>query len=476
MRGIVQGRGPEPFLAELRQELRSGAFQPALVRRVLIPKPGLPGKFRPLGIPTVKDRVVQAALKNILEPIFEADFFPSSYGFRPGKSAHAGLEQLRMLLSPKAAKTADGFPYQWAIEGDIKGCFDNIDHHGLMTRFRRRIGDAKVSRIVLAFLKVDILANDIVLRGHTGTPQGGILSPLLANIALSVIDERYERYVWPRSSPTQLHDRGKIQRRAAGYRNRDRNRDRAVVMYPVRYADDFIILVGAPPGRDQYERAREAAFAEKAALVKLLKETLNLELSESKTVVTPVTNPMRFLGHHVRVQRHPAYGMASKCVIPKDRSHKLRSDIKRHLSRRTLYTSLADRLKQLNPVLRGWGLYYRHAWGAKRVFADLDRFLWYAIRKWIRAKHKGLRMRPIYARYGWKKPGGRMWRWRDGSIRPFELISLRVERYRHSWSRPPSFTSTRGESPVRNESRTPGSVGGARKPTGASRRRRRAPT
>jgi group II intron reverse transcriptase/maturase len=270
VRSIVHGEGAEAFLDGLRRELRSGAFKPNAVRRVLIPKPGQPGKHRPLGIPTVTDRVVQAALKNIMEPIFEADFFPSSYGFRPGTGAHAALEQLRMLLFPKGAKNAsdgaEGLPYQWAIEGDIKGCFDNIDHHGLMNRIRRRIGDAKVNRLVLAFLKADILAEDIVLRGHTGTPQGGILSPLLANIALSVIDERYERYVWPRRTPSLLHDRRKIQLRAGNNRNGDRNQGRSVVMYPVRYADDFIVLVGAPPGRDQYDRAREAALAEKAAL------------------------------------------------------------------------------------------------------------------------------------------------------------------------------------------------------------------
>ena len=133
----------ETFIAELRSELRSGAYRPSPVRRVLIPKIGTPGKFRPLGIPIVKDRVVQAALKNILEPVFEADFFPVSYGFRPGKSVHGALEHLRVLLRPKGGEHGQELrlPYQWIVEGDIKGCFDNISHHGVMERVRRRVAD-----------------------------------------------------------------------------------------------------------------------------------------------------------------------------------------------------------------------------------------------------------------------------------------------------------------------------------------------
>jgi retron-type reverse transcriptase len=148
--------GVETFLEGVRAELRRQTYRPSPARRVLIPKTGQPGKFRPLGIPTVKDRVVQAAMKNILEPIFEADFYPVSYGFRPGKSVHGAIAQVKHLLT--ATKRGDAAPYQWAIEGDIKGCFDSIDHHEVMNRVRRRIGDGKVTRLIGAFLKAGILA------------------------------------------------------------------------------------------------------------------------------------------------------------------------------------------------------------------------------------------------------------------------------------------------------------------------------
>lgn len=465
--------GADDFVERLRVDLRSGSYRPNPVRRVLIPKAGQPGKFRPLGIPTVEDRVVQAAVKNILEPIFEADFWPVSYGFRPGKSAHAALEHLLQLLRPRAAgpERRRRLSYQWAIEGDIKGCFDNIDHHALMQRLRRRIGDSKVCRLVGAFLKAGVMSEEQFTRSDAGTPQGGILSPLLSNIALSAIEERYERHVWPRHTPTTLTEAKAVEKRANRMRCEDRGR--RPVMLPIRYADDFIILVGVPAGARQHERARDVALAEKARLVADLKERLHLELSDAKTLVTPVTTTMRFLGHHVRVREHRLTGrLVSTAVIPKDRSQRLRERIKGVFRPSTVATTLASRLRLLNPMLRGWCNFYRHAWGAKHVFAAIDHYVWWTIFRWLQKKHPRASMQRLAARYGWRRPGRRALRWRDQYVAPYQLVYTPVHRYMLGCTPLPDFVISSMESPVHSERCTPGLERGAQKPSGASRERR----
>jgi group II intron reverse transcriptase/maturase len=245
--------GMELFLEQLHGDLKSGQYKSSPSRRKLIPKPRQPGKFRPLGIPTVRDRVVQCAVKNILEPIFEAGFWHVSYGFRPGRGCHGALEHIRMSMRPRA-KAEDGrrqrTPYQWVIEGDIKGCFDNIDHHQLMERVRARVADGKVTRLIAQFLKAGVLSDGFLLPTDKGTPQGGVISPLLANIALGLIEERYERWT---------HHRRKIQARrksdattaALWARMTDRKAGRAV-FFPIRYADDFVVLVSGT--REQAEQ------------------------------------------------------------------------------------------------------------------------------------------------------------------------------------------------------------------------------
>src|SRR5664279_5582769 len=157
--------GVEEFLGELRSQLKDRSFHPLPVRERMIPKAG--GKLRRLGIATITDRVVQASLKLVLEPIFEADFLPCSYGFRPKRRAHDAVAEVRFFASVK---------YEWIVEGDIKACFDEISHPALMARVRRRVGDNRVLALVKAFLKAGILGEDRVLReNNAGTPQGSIL-------------------------------------------------------------------------------------------------------------------------------------------------------------------------------------------------------------------------------------------------------------------------------------------------------------
>jgi len=220
--------GTEAFLLLLRDDLKAARFAPMPVREKLIAKKS--GKLRRLGIPTARDRTVQAALKLVLKPIFEADFAPCSYGFRPKRRAQDAIEEIFFY-------TTHG--YEWTLEGDIKSCFDEIDHTALMNRVRNRIGDKRVLSLVKAFLKSGILGEDQVMRDTvTGTPQGGILSPLLANIALSVLDEHFMGQ-WASWGGTY----GRRRRRVNGLANyrlvryADLSRDR----HKSAYAEDGII-------------------------------------------------------------------------------------------------------------------------------------------------------------------------------------------------------------------------------------------
>ena len=181
---IEQRVGVERFLGDLGERLRSGRYLPSPVRRddsqAWQPDSSGPGE--------TPSRIASfAAVLRLMEPIFEAEFYPVSYGFRPKRSVRDAVEHLRLAIKPPKVRNQPrrlSSPYQWVIEGDIKACFDNIDHHGVMTRLRCRVGDLQVTRLVLAFLKAGVLAEEGFLRSDAGTPQGGILSPLLANVVL----------------------------------------------------------------------------------------------------------------------------------------------------------------------------------------------------------------------------------------------------------------------------------------------------
>jgi group II intron reverse transcriptase/maturase len=435
--GIRSTTGAEAFLECLRSDLRTGAYRPSPSRRKLIPKPGQPGKFRPLGIPTVRDRVVQGAVKNVVEPIFEATFWHVSYGFRPGRGCHGALEHIRMTMRPRA-KAADGrrqrTPYQWVIEGDIKGCFDHIDHHKLMQRVRTRIGDLRVTRLIAQFLKAGVLSDGCVLPTDEGTPQGGVISPLLANIALGVIEERYERWT---------HHRRKTQARrtcdgvtaALRARMTDRKAGRTV-FFPVRYADDFVILVAG---------SRKHAAQEKADLASYLREAMGLDLSIEKTRVSDLTEGFAFLGHRLRYKWHRRFGFMPRIEIADAKRADLRYRVKQMTTRSTTTWSLPHLLRTLNPILRGWGNYFRFCTDAGRLFASLDFYVGDRIWRWLLKKHgrlgrKRTTLRRCPSRH---RPTRRVWR--EGATEQFLLSSLRVERFRRGWMRTPAYAMVPGE-------------------------------
>ena len=273
------GAGREPFLAELRASLKDRSFRPLPVRERLIPKPGTTSKWRRLGIATVRDRVVQAALKLVLEPIWEADFRPCSYGFRPGRRAQDAIAELHHLASHS---------YEWVLDGDITACFDELSHSAMLERVRERIADRRVLGLVKAFLKAGILGEDGAVRDTiTGTPQGGILSPLLSNVALSVLDEHIIEH-GQASAPSWVRER----RRRQGLPN----------YRIVRYADDFVVLVA---GTRQHAEALQEQVAAVLA-------TIGLRLSPEKTTICHIDEGFEFLGW--RIQRHQQRGSLKRYV------------------------------------------------------------------------------------------------------------------------------------------------------------------
>lgn len=405
---IATWLGVEEFLHGLRSSIKDRSFRPVPVRERMIPKAG--GKLRRLGIPTVADRVVQASLKLVLEPIFEADFFPCSYGFRPKRRAHDAIAEVRYFtIRPRA--------YEWIVEGDIKACFDEISHPALMDRVRDRIGDKRVLDLVKAFLKAGILTEDGSLEETTaGTPQGGILSPLLANIALSALDEYVARAPGgPNSSKVE-----RARRLRHGLPN----------IRLVRYADDWCLLVRGT--REHAEALREEIAGVLSAM--------GLRLSPDKTLITHIDDGLDFLGW--RIQRHRKRGTDRYYVYTypsKKAVLAVKRKIKTLCRQVEVNQPLDDLLRRLNAMLRGWCGYFR-AGVSSAVFAYLNSYLWETVWRWMRRKHPKANWKELRRRYcsgGW---------WPASEAR--ELINLEkvgTTRYRYRGSIIPSPWPDTGE-------------------------------
>jgi len=378
------------FLAALRSDLKARRFQPDRVRERMIPKAN--GKLRRLGIPTAADRVVQGALKLVLEPIFEADFKPCSYGFRPNRRAQDAIAEIHQL-------TTHG--YHWVVDADITACFDEIDHTALMQRVRRRVTDKRILRLIKAFLNAGLLSEDGSARETiTGTPQGGILSPLLANIALASLDEHFTQQ-WEALGP-------------AWKRARHRRAGHATAKL-VRYADDFAILVHGT--RDHALALRDEAAAALAPM--------GLRLSDEKTRICHIDDGFDFLGW--RIQRRRRRGQAGRKAIYTTPSRKALTSLMRKvrsLTRRSQHKTLADLLHRLNPVLRGWCTYFRHGVSA-RTFSYIDHLTWCRIVNWIRKRHGHPNWSTMLRRH---IPN---WVIRDGTIEMYRPQRVAITRYRY---------------------------------------------
>jgi RNA-directed DNA polymerase len=381
--------GAADLLAGLRGDLKARTFEPLPVRERMIPKTG--GKLRRLGIPTARDRVVQAALKLVLEPI--SDFRPCSHGFRPGRRAQDAIAEIRHLTSVR---------YTWVLEGDITACFDEIDHAALMDRVRDRVGDKRVLGLVKAFLKAGVLSEDDIFRDtDTGTPQGGILSPLLANIALSVLDDHFVE-AWQHEMATTWQRKKRRQHGRPNYRL-------------IRYADDFVVVIHG-------ERADAEALRDETAAVLV---TVGLRLSETKTTIAHIDEGFDFLGW--RIQRHRKRGTARHFVYAypaKTSLAKVMATVKR-LCRQGRNEPLSELLCRLNPVLRGWTNYFRHG-VSKATFGYLRAYVWHRVVNWLRRKHPRANWKWLRRRYlpGWWPTEG------DTSLFDPNAVAIRYVRYR----------------------------------------------
>lgn len=360
------GEAVEEELSKLHQELKEGTYQPLPVRRVNIPKRGKSKEKRPLGIPAIRDRVCQQALRNRLEPIFEPEFSECSYGYRPGRSTHDAMRKIyREIMAG----------YEWIVDADLRDFFGNVQHERLIDMIAEKISDGRVLQLIRQMLKAGYMEKGKKYSTSQGTPQGGVISPLFSNIYLNPFDHEMER---------------------RGYRL-------------TRFADDWLVLC-------KTKKEAEKVLVDAREIL----ESLGLTLHPEKTRITHIDWGFEFLGYKLKRGRGlhlPQHKIKKKqnkkniYVIPAEKSVKRFMDSIRSRTKRKIPLTLYELIDRINPVIQGWGNYYRKA-HVRKLFNKLQR--WIVRRIW---SHQCKRWRNT----GWKKyPDKRLY----GEFKLVNLLSL----------------------------------------------------